>query len=148
MLSNANCSKFIIPQRNLSNKLTYMSKIVICRDIKYKEYWDIVKSRLANKFKERDFEFVLSLNNKIKSDILIYDMNSPSREKIRYLKELRKCNPETPIIVLLMFQDAFYKELILDVGTTSCLWKTDIPDKLEQEIRMIKKKVNPKCLML
>jgi DNA-binding response OmpR family regulator len=115
-----------------------------------------LSSMLENAIGEYFFTFKVASNGKeglelfkeIKPDLVITDINMPNMNGIEMSKEIRKTNPNLPIIILSAFSQKDYLLNAIDLSVTKYLIKPFDPDELLESISIISEKIGKKKIEL
>ena len=88
------------------------------------------------------------LLQKIKPDVVISDITMPNMDGLEMSKELKKINPDTPIIILSAYSDKDKLFSAIDVGVTKYFLKPYDPDELLNYIIEIAPTLNAQTIEL
>lgn len=104
---------------------------------------DGLKKVISEKLPETNFgeannyAELIDLIHKKKWDILILDLNMPGRSGLEALIEVRKLNPDLPVLVLSMYPENQFAARVIKAGAMGYLTKGSSSDELVDAIRSI-----------
>ncbi|MGE6259839.1 response regulator [Heyndrickxia sporothermodurans] len=82
-------------------------------------------------------EDVLDLINEKKPDVVLMDINLPTKNGINITSEIKKLHPTCRVLILTMYEHSEYFLAALDAGTDGYLLKDSSPEKITEAIRVI-----------
>jgi len=74
---------------------------------------------------------------KEKLDLAVLDISLPDKNGLELIKDIRSVNPELPILIISMHDEALYAERVLRAGARGYIMKQEGGTKLLQAIRQV-----------
>ena len=84
-----------------------------------------------------DADQALAAIERLKPDLVLADMGLPGKSGLELIKDLFTSHPETPVLIVSMYDEALYAERVLRAGGSGFLMKQEGPDKMLQAIRQV-----------
>lgn len=134
----------------MKNKLLENLKILLVEDEAN------IASSLKNAIGDEFRSFIIAKDGvegkdlfiKIKPDVVISDITMPRMDGLEMAKELKKINPDTPIIILSAYSDKDKLFSAIDIGVTKYFLKPYDPDELIDYIIEIAPSLNAQTIEL
>lgn len=82
---------------------------------------------------------LLAANLRLKPDVVITDISMPNLNGIEAIRELRRCSPDTRVIVLTMHSDMDYVTEAFEAGAIGYVLKSAAASELADAIRAVMK---------
>ena len=95
-----------------------------------KPYSDIEIARQG-----RSGEEALTILQQFHPDVMLLDLSLPGMSGMDCLREVRKRQPELPVVILSMHDERLYAETVLRLGALGYVMKTQSPETLAEAIR-------------
>jgi DNA-binding NarL/FixJ family response regulator len=73
----------------------------------------------------------------VEFDVLVLDLNMPGPTALETVDFVRRCKPESRVLILTAFEEDTYVRLLIDVGVAGYVLKDEVPDALVHAIRSV-----------
>lgn len=134
----------------MKNKLLKNLKILFVED--EEKIASSLKNAIGDEFRSfliaKDGLEGMDLFSKTKPDVVISDITMPKMDGLEMAKQLKKINPDTPIIILSAYSDKDKLFAAIDVGVTKYFLKPYDPDELLDYIIEIAPTLNAQTVEL